>query len=410
MDFRLFLRKKIVILFLIIPFLQPRGLVEMGMLGIGRWNSINTLFYYMRILVLLLLLFMCLIYRLKPHLISLIALLFELLLVAINIYYGKKITDSISNLFYIIAFILFFELYLRIDIQNLIKIIVFILSIEILLNLFSLIQYPYPYGMYVNDNKWTRNWFLGYYNLHIFVFLPWLCFSEIILIKKKGKISIIPFIIMTFSAILLKSSTTLTAVVIILFLYLIFGRKIKLKIINPVYIISATVLASLLIIKYNIQYMFSSLIKYFFNKSADFTGRISIWQQAVNFFVRHPVLGNGTVYYSIYQEYGNVFTKQSHNTFLDILVQRGIVGLFLFLLMFIIAGYYLYKNNFQKNEYGIILIITLVGYAVVFLTEMYCDFHMIYAILFLMVNIKEINDIMPIPRAKKIKLKLGYIK
>lgn len=53
-------------------------------------------------------------------------------------------------------------------------------------------------------------------------------------------------------------------------------------------------------------------------------GRFRLWNESVQLISRHPLIGNGVR--SMYQ----TFSKASHNTYLQVLVENGIIGLVLF--------------------------------------------------------------------------------
>lgn len=58
--------------------------------------------------------------------------------------------------------------------------------------------------------------------------------------------------------------------------------------------------------------------------SANFGGRINLWRETIVLFLRHPLIGNGS---------GTLFTiigSESHQTFLSILAETGLIGFLLF--------------------------------------------------------------------------------
>ena len=65
----------------------------------------------------------------------------------------------------------------------------------------------------------------------------------------------------------------------------------------------------------------------------DWNGRIELWSQGLASFAEHPILGIGSnMYRSV-----NVEGKVAHNSFLSVLVELGLVGLILFLIVLAIV-------------------------------------------------------------------------
>jgi O-antigen ligase len=61
--------------------------------------------------------------------------------------------------------------------------------------------------------------------------------------------------------------------------------------------------------------------------------RLGIWQQSLDLFSRHPFLGTGPAGYAIYfqSEYaGSEFSMSTHNNYVDVLLETGIVGVLSF--------------------------------------------------------------------------------
>jgi O-antigen ligase len=62
-------------------------------------------------------------------------------------------------------------------------------------------------------------------------------------------------------------------------------------------------------------------------QSADLSGRVTLWRETIDFFTEHPFFGSGS---------GTLFTSigigsDSHNTFLSVLAETGLVGFILFI-------------------------------------------------------------------------------
>jgi O-antigen ligase len=80
-------------------------------------------------------------------------------------------------------------------------------------------------------------------------------------------------------------------------------------------------------------------------KSGDLTGRTELWDRVIGLAVQHPVEGWGWIGYwapwvkplgTLYERYG-VYQLHSHDAWLDLWMQTGIIGLVLFALLFLIT-------------------------------------------------------------------------
>ncbi len=88
------------------------------------------------------------------------------------------------------------------------------------------------------------------------------------------------------------------------------------------------------------------------------TGRIQIWEDAFNRFLDNPILGVGSNAFKTVSESGLV----AHNSFLSVLVETGIVGLLLFLGIFIIAVVCCFKlPKLESNLWKTTLLIWFLG-------------------------------------------------
>ncbi len=71
----------------------------------------------------------------------------------------------------------------------------------------------------------------------------------------------------------------------------------------------------------------------------DDNGRFLLWNQSIELFKMNPIFGNG------YRIMYNTYQRASHNTYLQILVEDGILGFILMLIFLIKMTIIAYKNN-----------------------------------------------------------------
>ena len=83
--------------------------------------------------------------------------------------------------------VLIMEFALYNDISCFIKNMAIIIGIIIVANFITIVMHPG--GLYTDSRGWKANWVMGYYNSHIFTYLPWLAFSYMYIYKLRGKLS-----------------------------------------------------------------------------------------------------------------------------------------------------------------------------------------------------------------------------
>ncbi|WP_301109825.1 O-antigen ligase [Sporosarcina sp.] len=80
------------------------------------------------------------------------------------------------------------------------------------------------------------------------------------------------------------------------------------------------------------------------------SGRFEIWENALRIFADHPLFGVGIYNFQQYNLHYFSDFHYPHNTFLEVLVESGIVGLVLFLTLFLILLVKLYELQKAKPE------------------------------------------------------------
>lgn len=86
------------------------------------------------------------------------------------------------------------------------------------------------------------------------------------------------------------------------------------------------------------------------------SGRYEIWENALTIFQDYPLFGIGIYNFQQYNlHYFNDF-HYPHNTYLEILVELGIVGLFLYLTLLVVFGLKLYQLQKAKRETRFLLL------------------------------------------------------
>jgi len=129
------------------------------------------------------------------------------------------------------------------------------------------------------------------------------------------------------------------------------------------------------------------------------TGRELLWSVVFDGFLENPILGNGLGYSNLMVKSVTGFIEQVHNDYLKILADLGIVGLTLYLLIYIKMFFNarkIYKINKKKRYYFFIFITTLVQILIFSFTDniiAYAPYLLIYPFIFylFLIHLKEVN-------------------
>lgn len=224
----------------------------------------------------------------------------------------------------------------------------------IVINFYTIIKYPN--GLYTTD-LYSSNWFFGYDNTHIFMYLPALillfCTKKIF--KPYG---ILLFLVITFSIFKCFSANSVVAYSIFL-LYFIFNRSIsKIEFLNIKSFFCTYIILFFLFVKFRIQNLFEWFIVGVLKKSLTFSTRTLIWDRVEKLIVEHPFLGYGQeCNLTIVSKLGNPHYTHAHNTFLDVLYKCGLFGLIFHLLLIILPckELYKYKDYFLAKILSVLL-------------------------------------------------------
>jgi O-antigen ligase len=89
-------------------------------------------------------------------------------------------------------------------------------------------------------------------------------------------------------------------------------------------------------------------------------GRFKLWKAGIRALPEHPLLGFGTSGFirAIYPQLGPA-ALVAHNSFVSVLVEQGLIGLILFLLMFASAFVAVRRLPLLERRFGLVLIATL---------------------------------------------------
>lgn len=204
--------------------------------------------------------------------------------------------------------------------------------------------------------------------------------------KRRARLSIIYSVI---AVVLMGSSTAIIALIVYgLFdiVYKYFAKKGKT--INLKFAMLGGIIADVLVVVFRIQEKFANLINMFFGKDATLTGRTDLWDQALELIGLNYLYGKGNPYalgqYGwLTKQYWNSHTQAlddvyfvSHNQFLEILVNGGIICLAPFVLAILSMAKSVSKllNYRYKNMVGA----ALLAYFIVMISDLVTPYEPLY--------------------------------
>lgn len=282
-------------------------------------------------------------------------------------YYLKTIIYQLIKLF---SLCLIYDYGIKEDLKSILKISSILFEIMIIINFITMILYPN--GMWVSPiTGYWQNWFLGYDNNHITIFLPGLIFSYLYNKIYNQKLSINFWILLLFInlSVLISWSATSVVAIFLFDMYILFNKTFNklFKNANKMIIFYITLFISLIILK--LQNIFSFLIVDILKKDLTFSGRIYIWEYVKRFILKKPIIGYGIQ--DSYTRY-NITTVwksyHAHNFILEILYRGGILLLLCVIYIFKIV---IQNLNNSKNNLKSFCIFVIFLYLIILLTEFF---------------------------------------
>ncbi|PED07230.1 O-antigen ligase family protein [Bacillus pseudomycoides] len=188
---------------------------------------------------------------------------------------------------------------------------------------------------------------------NIFIFYNTLFFS-FYLTHLKGFKHSFGFILCIITNLLTFSRGGIVALILVVILYIILADFLKkVKMIMIALLCLVVIYAACSFMQIDLNQIISSRINDFSSDKG--SGRFELWEQAINYFMSHPLLGIGAFNFSDYYAFEHNEKLYVHNTYLEILVEAGIIGFlfyFSFLFLFIIK---LFRTKLHNKEPFIIL-------------------------------------------------------
>ncbi|RWZ58063.1 O-antigen ligase domain-containing protein [Halobacillus fulvus] len=230
----------------------------------------------------------------------------------------------------------------------------------------------YEYGMML-DGGYPR--LIGLMqDPNFFVFYNTIFFAYY-LTNSKGKLNKIGLLLTITTNLLTFSRGGLIVMVLLLFLYMSLNHPIKqLKMmIGLVLSLLVAAYVSIVYFRFDLYGVFRERIEAFSQDGG--SGRIELWGRAWEFFSENPAFGIGAYNFADYNwhQYSDRLTV--HNTFLDILSESGLIGIFFFLLFIGLVFYQLIRQKVYKHRPYLFLtfigLIVQMGFLTVIINDMF---------------------------------------
>ena len=326
-----------------------------------------SIFKYINIFLFIIIIFKYIITRNKSKFSIALLIYIIMLFISTKLSQYPNVLGTFNVYCSIITLSLYVDMGLKFYGREITKVLYRTLYVLIFINFLTILLYPN--GMYATI-YYSTNWFLGYDNTHICIFLPALMLMLINqnITKKKSFMDILLICFITYSVFYCFSANSVVVYTIIL-IYIIFHNKLnKINALNVKnYIILYLAMFFGLVI-FRIQEIFSWFIVNVLNKTITFTGRTSIWDRVILLIKKKPILGYGKEKIEVViSKLGHKSYSHAHNTILDILYKGGFISLLIMSYIIYICAKELKK--YQHNKISKIVGITLFCFFIMSLFE-----------------------------------------
>lgn len=333
------------LIFFLIPFFKPdivASFSKLNYLFLG-WQIIGFMYFLV-----------CYIKNNKVSIFVILFLLFYLTLFISTVKSNGNIMKYINSLTLNLGLIIAMELYIKKDKLKILRILSSIFYVITIMNTLSFIIFPE--GLAKTQYLKTPIYLLGIDNRFAFTYIPGLCIIGIYDILKNDRITkyAISYFLITFMTFAYFWSAGALVSEFLFILYYIFIYNMKVEIPTMFYFVSIVV-SFIAIVFLRVQNMFEFLIVDILHKDLTFSNRTIIWDKSIKILKQNKIFGVG-VRNSI-DMIKNITAFHSHSDFLNILLQSGILGLGMYLL--IIFKTFSKLGKYKKDKISQLISFTL---------------------------------------------------
>ncbi len=248
----------------------------------------------------------------------------------------------------------------------------------------------FPQGIF-NPDGFTPVFFLGNDNtttIMVTLGILFIWFRAVFYKNRLDKMSIISLVLALIIYLKNWSVTALIGVfMVIIYLIFLYKRNKNGKLFNYRNYVIFGIILFLLIVVFRIQNNFQVFIEGFLHKSVTFTGRTQIWDNCFYYIKNNLILGLGVQEFEVRGKLISIF--HAHCTYLNVLLEGGILGFILFFNIFMVVLKKIKK--IKANELLNILSFGIFIYLFVGIVEVYQDSQMLYIFLVMLYYFEEIN-------------------
>lgn len=348
--------------------------------------AIDRLFDYARIIVLIIALFLYFYQGRISHIFLAITAMQALRIFSTFLndgnYWGLLVSSGS-----VLTYCMIIEMGIRENARALFRATIIDLSVLCVLNLLTVLLFPD--GMY--KTTYTQNWLLGYDNIHILFILPLLCFYSMYAGAKRTPFfrKLCFWAIISASVYITWSATSVVGCTLFLVILFMNELSIRPRVMNPYTYVLVTLAGFLMIFVIQNLDIFRVLIVDILHKDMTFTGRITIWNAALYLIAKKPFLGYGVadVATNMARLHG---VGHTHNYFLQIAYEGGIVSLICYAVIILMICKKLYEA--RGTGEGFLLSGMLFCFLLMFLDEAYSNIVPFYGCITCMYYTKEISQ------------------
>lgn len=217
--------------------------------------------------------------------------------------------------------------------------------------------------------------------------IPMFCLNYFLfVIGKKKALAMISMFLSAIPIFLVQSLTAMIAIFLIALLAYLSQNNLIRNRIKPFYlfIVSIVIFIAVIVLRVYDNKIIRWIVEDILHRSMNFTGRTSVWNSSIAFFMTSPIWGHGRN--AMYQKTIFFNVTSAHNIYLDILIQCGIIGLVIFgvvLLVISLAN----RNDMPQEKWflGVAFFTTIItlqfesycgynGYPLLFILQMIAYF------------------------------------
>ena len=353
-----------------------------------RWfyfiSGVKTIFRYTNILIALILLAVYLFKKvLRSKIIDLI-ILYHAYLIGITIVNKGELSTAISDSSIFVGLSILTAVVIRTDTKFLFTKLLYLLEAEIFINLMTMVFFPN--GFYTTE-LFTKNYFLGYENQMINIFIPAIFLALNVYIYNRQDKSVLPLMHLIFvSAVVIASiiiawSGASLVMIATIFAVVLTGAYERTNLFNMFNYLIINIAMFFVIVLLRLQQVFEYLIVTVLHRSLSFTGRIYIWDYVIEYIKRNPIWGYGiegqedrfkkvvTEGFVRTTRLTSVSGLHAHNRYLETFYRGGIILTIIYAILLIMVVNILMK--YRNVDSAKILSIILFAYLTGMLTEFY---------------------------------------